>query len=323
MRHQERNFCGPRIHTPVRKSTLDLLKETSQHCSHAAAHYDDVGIEQVDNVPQPNRQQVDRLLKDFSCHRVARVERLAYVLAGDRTDVSYCQIENCLSPQRFRGDFCSRPCADRRARRKDLDAAALATSADRASVVDAHVTAFARRAGLSVIDGAIEDDAGSDPGTDRCVEDVTEAVSSSPKGLSQCPGIRVIVDFHRYAVFRADFLGEWKISPAWKVRRIEHDPARRIKRPRGTDADTLDLSRGGQQRIDRADYGIESSLWRAICDHRRSFLSENLAGTVDNANRDLCSSDVDSQYTFGASRHGRSPVASGTPENPTLIVLIS
>src|SRR5690349_11785410 len=123
------------------------------------------------------------------------------MLAGDRADVSHGQIKNRLSAQRLRGDFRPRPRSDGRAGSKDLDATAFSASAYRASVVNAYVTALSRRSRLSVIDGAIEDDAGSDPGPNRHVEDVTETSSRSPKSLRQRRSVRVIVDFHRHAVF--------------------------------------------------------------------------------------------------------------------------
>ena len=41
---------------------------------------------------------MDRFFKDLLCQRITRFERLAHVLAGDRADISFNQIDDCLSP---------------------------------------------------------------------------------------------------------------------------------------------------------------------------------------------------------------------------------
>src|SRR5579863_1149221 len=113
----------------------------------------------------------------------------------------------------------------------------LAAGADWPTIVDAHMPAFSGGAGAAVIDASIEHNAGSDSGAERGVENVVVAALGSPDGFGEGCGVCVVVDFHGHAVNLADARGQGKISPAGKIRGIEHDSGFGIERPGGADAD--------------------------------------------------------------------------------------
>jgi hypothetical protein len=54
VRHQQRNLTCSRIYAPAGKAIPDLDKERLEYRSNAAAHHQNIWIEQVDNVAQPN-----------------------------------------------------------------------------------------------------------------------------------------------------------------------------------------------------------------------------------------------------------------------------
>lgn len=71
MRHQQRNLRRARIYAPLRKQLLDLREERFEHGGHSATDHNHIGIEQVDDVSQPNRQQRRSLLQDFASYCIS------------------------------------------------------------------------------------------------------------------------------------------------------------------------------------------------------------------------------------------------------------
>ena len=90
---------------------------------------------------------------------------------------------------------CAR--ANRRTGRQDFDASAFAAAAKRPTIVDADMAAFAGRAGVAVVDAAIENNAGANAGSDRGIENVAESAGRAPARFGEGGGICVIVHFAR------------------------------------------------------------------------------------------------------------------------------
>ena len=101
----------------------------------------------------------------------------------------------------IRAELGPRSRANRRTRSQNFDASAFAASAQRAAVVDAHVAALAGRAGVAVINAAVENNAGSDSGSNRGIENVAESARRAPARFGQRRGVRVIVDFDGQSIF--------------------------------------------------------------------------------------------------------------------------
>src|SRR5580658_11318447 len=98
------------------------------------------------------------------------------------------------------------------------------------------MTAFARRAGVAVVNAAIEHNSGSDSGSNRGIKNVAESASSAPMRFRESGCIRVVVHLDGHVVNRPDFLGQREVPPARQIRRIENDARLRVKRTRRTDS---------------------------------------------------------------------------------------
>src|SRR5579864_4989463 len=106
-----------------------------------------------------------------------------------------------------------------------------------------------------MINSAVEDDARSNPSANGGIENVPKAAGRAPASFSQGGGVRVIVDFHRHAIFGRDFVGERKISPARQVGRIQDNPSFWIEGTRGADPDALN------RRVRLRKYGIDCARY--------------------------------------------------------------
>src|SRR5262249_25073682 len=127
---------------------------------------------------------------------------------------------------------------NRRTRRKNFDAAALATWAQRTVGIDAHVAALRSRSGPSMINVAVENDSGSDAGSDGGVKYVVVSASRSPLGFRERGGISVVVDFHCSAwIDAAERVAQGKIVPARQIWRIDDHAGNWIQRTRSANAD--------------------------------------------------------------------------------------
>src|SRR5579859_8279688 len=110
-----------------------------------------------------------------------------------------------------------------------------------------------------MINSAFEDDARSNAGSNRGIEDIAEAASRAPPGFRQGGGVGVIIDFHRHAIFGRDSLGQRKISPARQVGRIQDNPSFWIEGTRGANPDALNgIARLRKQGINGARYSLQS-----------------------------------------------------------------
>src|ERR1700733_14050097 len=147
-----------------------------------------------------------------------------------------------------------------------------------------------------MIDVAIQHDSGTDPCTDRGIENVVVSASRAPAILCQCSGVTVVVNFDRQVVLVSDLFGERKVSPAWKIWRIKNDACLRIERSRSADADTpKTFPRRRWERIDGVHDGLERGIGRAMRHHGLTSLGENLALAVDKAESDFRSPDVNAE----------------------------
>lgn len=108
--------------------------------------------------------------------------------------------------RRFQKVF-SGPAGDGGAGAQGFDAAALSAAADWAVVVDGDVTTFGGAACAAVIDLAIENDAGSDAGAQRGVENVAIADACAPDGFGQGGGVAVVIHARGEAENAMDFSG--------------------------------------------------------------------------------------------------------------------
>ena len=168
----------------------------------------------------------------------------------------------------------------------------------RAAIVDAHVAAFARGARVAVIDAAIENNAGANARSDRGVENVAEPAGRAPARFRQRGGVGVVVHFDGHAILRRDSLGQRKIPPAGKIRRIENHPGLRVEGPGGADADALNSASGSADAIKESiapATACKAGLGRAVGDHRLAALREDLAVAVHQSDGDLCAADIDAE----------------------------
>ena len=158
------------------------------------------------------------------------------------------------------------------------------------------MAAFARRARVAVVDATVEHDAGSDPGSNRGIENVAESTCGAPARLGQGGCVRVVVHFDGHAVHRPDFLGQRKVPPAGKIRGIENDSRFRVERAGSADPYAVNSAgHRGCQRINCACDCLQTRLSRAGCHHGLAALREYLAILVHESHRDFCAANIDTE----------------------------
>ena len=116
------------------------------------------------------------------------------------------------------------------------------------AVVDGHVPALGGAAGASVMDLAIQDDARSNAGAERGVEDVGVALARTPKDFGEPRRIGIVIHLRRDAKDAPGFGSQRESAPAGHVRRIEHDAGSGVQRAGRAQSDAGDgAARFGRQ----------------------------------------------------------------------------
>src|SRR5438270_4561936 len=178
MRHHQRNFRGSRIHTPGGEASLDRIKKRTEHGRNPAPHHDDIRVENINDIAEPDRQEFGRLLENFTRKSIAGSIGLPDSFAGHGGHFPIGQIENRRFAERICG-LCARSGANRRTHCENLDASELAAAADWTVIIDAYVTALSGRPGLAVINAAIENDSSTDTGGYVGIQDIAITTGST------------------------------------------------------------------------------------------------------------------------------------------------
>src|SRR5581483_3181694 len=204
-----------------------------KHIPDTAAHHYDIGLEKVDDVTEPNGDEICCFFEDLGGEIVASAPCVLDGFAGNGGNVPLNQFEKFAASIVRRGfDTATRAHGDAWARGKKLDASGLTAFAARARmvVVDAHVPAFSRGAGATKIKMAVKKNCGTDAGSDGGVENAIEAGTAPPDGFGEAGGIGVVVEFRGDAVVISDEGSEGEVAPAGKIGRHDDAAGARIDR---------------------------------------------------------------------------------------------
>jgi hypothetical protein len=171
-------ILGVRIEASAFPAFANFVQEGREHGRDATADDDDVGLQQIDDIPEPVGQQIQRFTHHAFRDGVTRGVGLGHHLTGHRLGIAASHFQQ--NGFRILGQLLARASSDGGARRENLDAAALAARAKRTVGVDAHVAAFGGGPRAAVINAAVEDDSRADTGADGGVKNVAKAASRAP-----------------------------------------------------------------------------------------------------------------------------------------------
>src|SRR5579862_4292104 len=172
-----------RVDAPRGQALADVIEKWLHHCTRAAADDDDVRFEQIDYIAEPDAQILGRLFQDFGRQRIAFAVGAAHHLTGNPVRAPCGKIKNCRLAAA--ADFLGGTAGDSGTRSVSFDAAQFAASAAGAAIIDSVVATFGGRAGSSMVDMAIADDAGPDAGPDGRTKNISITLSSAPQCLCQ------------------------------------------------------------------------------------------------------------------------------------------
>src|SRR5581483_7894006 len=281
-----------------------------QHRGDAAPNDNDVRFEQVNDISQPEREELQGFLDHLTGERIAGSDGLTGQLAGHAVRPSTCQIKQA-GIAAFREPGLGAP-SDSWAGRERFDAAKLATFATRAAVVNTHMPAFAGSAGAGRVVLSIHQDGGSDPGTYCGVEDVSVTATGTPESLGQSGDIGIIIQFDGDPIDARHFCGQGEIAPAGQVWRIQHDAGFRIQRSRRTDSYALYQSGRSpgfrdqlfRNRFDGRRDGSQGGLCSFITGHGNAHPMQNPSPRLHDACGDFGAADVyPDDESFGSLKH--------------------
>jgi hypothetical protein len=115
-------------------------------------------------------------------------------------DVSTGQPQNRRAAAGVISNLGASPPGDCRPGSQSFNTAWLATTAARPAIIDAHMPAFACRAGATVIDLPVEDDAGANARANNSKEHISMTASRAPKRFGQGGGIGIVIHFYGHSV---------------------------------------------------------------------------------------------------------------------------
>src|SRR5258708_38281431 len=81
-----------------------------------------------------------------------------------------------------------------------------------------------------MIDASIETNPGADPGAESGADDVAIATTRAPQRFRHGSGVAIIVAAARWSIRFRYFGGQREVTPAWKVRRLNHHACARSER---------------------------------------------------------------------------------------------
>ena len=87
-RAEQGDFPAPLVEAAGGEALSDFGEEGGEHGGDAAAHYDYVGFEQVDDIAEPDGQEADDLVQDLRGDGIAVGAGLADELAGDGVEMA-------------------------------------------------------------------------------------------------------------------------------------------------------------------------------------------------------------------------------------------
>src|SRR5690349_12159959 len=158
-----------RIDQRLERAPLDLraqrIEQKIAGLGNAACDYDDVRIQNVDQIRNSNPEKV-RCVTDHLCrHYIASFRSLEYDLRGDATCVALDHLEKNRIPIHF--ELLSRALSDRRAGRICLEASIVAAFASSSGGIDRRVSDLSSSIGRPVIQFSVENQSATDAGADR------------------------------------------------------------------------------------------------------------------------------------------------------------
>jgi len=246
-----RHLRAALIHAPPRQLLADASKKSTHQLGKASAKNKDIRLEQINNVPSPNRQKVRGLSQHLGGKRVTLSIRFRYNLGIHGIEIAASQVKHSR--------FCSKglratrsglmqsrkpfPCSprDRWAGAQCLHTSALAATTLWSAIIDRHVPALGSAPRSPVINLPIKYDSGSNAGTEGCVKNVPISNSGAPDSLSQPCRVAVIVHSRGKSKNTLYFRGQWKIPPTRYVGRIEDHSSRRIERTRRANSNSCQV----------------------------------------------------------------------------------
>src|SRR5258708_31142642 len=149
-----------------------------------------------------------------------------------------------------------------------------------------------------MIDASIETNPGADPGAESGADDVAIATTRAPQSFRHGSGVAIIVDADRWSIRFRYFGGQREVTPAWKIRRINHHACARIERASSADPYTGDRTLNVRLEFprcnDRVNGGDQRSQTRAarLGNHRHTHLMSDFAPRLPQARGHFRASNI-------------------------------
>ncbi len=139
--------------------------------------------------------------------------------------------------------------AQARRRRIGLEASARAAVAPHPFGLDRHVAEFRRHPTATMDQLAIDDEAATDPGSEREQHHVFASARRTAPVLAERPRIRIVLDDHRALEHCFQMTAQGKAPPRFDVRRGIHDAGANVKRARNRYANRERASEAAPTRL--------------------------------------------------------------------------
>src|SRR5258708_38196485 len=140
-----------------------------------------------------------------------------------------------------------------------------------------------------MIDASIGENPGGDRGGESGADEVAIATTRAPQSFRHGSGVAIIVDADRWSIRFRYFGGQREVTPAWKIRRINHHACARIERAWSADPYTGDRTlnvrlefRRGNDRVNGGDHRSQTSD-RILGNHRHTHLMSDFAPRLHTA----------------------------------------
>src|SRR5260370_1629059 len=266
----------------------NFVKKRPEQGRNAPANHKYVRFQEIDNVSEPVRQQVQRLPHHFFGDRITGSMSLYTHFDVYRLNIStgHFHQERLGLPRKL----LLGTSGDRRPCRQCFDAAAFPAIAKRTVSIGSEMPSFRGGTRSSMINASVKNDSCTDAGANAGIKDVSVATSRTPLGFRQSSGIGVVIDFDRNAIKTAHLLGQRVVMPDREIRRIYDDAGIRIQRPGRAYADGAKTSwrrRVGEKTANRRGNGVQTVRWRTGGEHWRSISHPDFAVGVHQTGHDL------------------------------------
>src|SRR5260370_3038340 len=181
----------------MRQLLPDAPEKRAQDSREAAAEEDCMCFEEMNHVPQPDREQIRGGFEHLSGERISLTKSFR-----DRFCLHPFQIAAGKGPhdRSFTtglGQERAGSSRDCRTGAEHFDAPALSASASRSAIIDRDMAAFRRASGAAVVDSLVKHDSSSYACAQRGVKDATVTRPSAPDGFGKRRGVSVVVHARR------------------------------------------------------------------------------------------------------------------------------